>query len=191
MKRIVLIVVAMLLAAGLTHCYHADRQYVNTGSKTTLLELENKYNSLHQRLSKVEEIPRHITPYRVWGAVSSADQPHHELLQMVSGQGSTSNQVFKIKNFKGGPAVVPEFRLPVGSTNLHEFYVLLPGKMDRPIEAWISFPQPTGGLASFDRLDAYCPIDTNAVKISFQLKPGASAKLVFDLIVLREHSVKR
>jgi len=190
MKRTLPYLVALVLGAMLTNAYYAHR--MSSQKVSTVSELESKYNSLHQRLSRIEERTRQVTPFQVWGFVSTTDQPVADQWPFDYYRTNPVEGYLIDAGFKGGPAIAPEIRLPVGTTNIHEFDVRLVGRMqgDDVIGGWMRTARPDDDLSSFERFYVYRPAETNVLRLVMQLKPGRSVKMRFDLTVMREHNLK-
>ncbi|MGV3755536.1 MAG: hypothetical protein ACO1QS_09155 [Verrucomicrobiota bacterium] len=190
MKRILPYLLALVLGAILTNAYYAHR--LSMANVATVSELESKYNSLHQRLSRIEEKTRQVTPFQVWGFVSTTDQPVADEWPFEHYRTNAIGGYLIDSGFKGGPAIRPEIRLPVGTTNIHEFDVRLVDRMqgDVVIGGWMRTARPDDDLSGFERFYVYRPAGTNVLRLVMQLKPGRSVKMRFDLTVMREHNLK-
>jgi hypothetical protein len=149
---------------------------------------ETKMDYLERRVEWLEaHKPLYVVPLRVRGAVSTTDQ--EEVASSFIGAGpatGTGYQVFQ-PAAKTGPVVGPEFRLPAGSTDRHEFDIVVQDSFGSVVDAWAADFQPCRDLAAFEEFRVYRPAHTtNVLRLAVQARPKASVRMEFYIVVLRE-----
>jgi hypothetical protein len=163
-----------------TYCCHF---YYNR-YQTVVTELEGRINGFDMRLATLESYkPRHLIPSYASAEISTSDRQASDSFRFREGD----DKRFKLLIGKGD-SIAPEFRIPAGSTNRLEFDIHYDDSGDKAVVgAWLSHAEPYQDLASFDEFRAYRPFNTNVIRVAVQLKPGASIKSRFTLVILHEH----
>jgi hypothetical protein len=173
--------ICCLVAAYFCQFYYSRYHNAVTG-------LESRIDSFDMRLATLEgHKSRELTPVHVWGVISTTDQPVDEGMRFYLSSENKGDGFFEIINAKGGPLVRPEFRLAANSTTNSEFDIHIESQFGPVVDAWLSHAEPYQDLAAVDQFRLYCPNNTNIVKLIARVKPGASVKMRFDMVVLFEH----
>jgi len=168
--------VCCVVAAYFCHFYYIRYQNVVT-------ELESHINSFEARLATLEgHKPKDLIPSYAAAEISTTDRQASDSFRFRDGD----DKRFKLYISKGD-WIAPEFRIPAGSTNRLEFDIHYGSGSNSVVGAWLSHAEPYQDLALFDEFRAYRPFDTNVIRLVVQLKPGASIKSRFTLVILREH----
>jgi hypothetical protein len=159
--------------------------YYYTRYQCAVTRLESMIDSFDQRLANLEaHKAKELTPVHVHGFISTTDHPEEDWLRRLFPSREHANDQFMVVDSKGRAFVYPEFRLPAGSTNRHEFEIRVEGLSGPVADAWLSHGEPYHDLAAFDQFGVYCPRGSNLVKLIVQPKTNASIKLRFDMVVL-------
>ncbi len=158
-------------------------QFYYSRYQTVVTQLEDRINSFDMQLARLEsEKPKHLIPSYATAEISTSDrQASH-----FSGSDEGNDRTLKLHIGKMH-TIAPEIRIPVGSTNRLQFDIHYdePGS-NAMVGAWLSHAEPYQDLALFDEFRAYRPFDTNVIRLEVQLKPGASIKTRFTLVILHE-----
>lgn len=151
-------------------------------------EMESRLSLIEQRLGKLEgHIPRRPTPVFVKGIISTTDVPPTESWMKLP-PSSTNGAQFQVIRNKDGLWIVPELRLQAGSTNQQQFDIHVSPDIGTVAHGWLSFTEPYGQLASFDRFDLYHSYpETNLLLLSARAKPGNPVRMEFTTVLLVEH----
>jgi hypothetical protein len=150
-------------------------------------ELQSRLNYFDHRLATLEaHKSRQLTPVHFWGVISTSDKPTEEHIRFYLSSEKQPDGFFEAVGAKGGPLVVPELRLPVGSTTNCTFNIKIGSQFGIVADAWLSHAAPYQDLAAFDDLRVYSARGTNHVTLVAQLKPGASVQMRFSILVLCE-----
>ena len=169
--------VCCIVAAYFCHFYYTRYQ-------TVVTELEDRINYFDIRLATLESYkPKYMIPSEAMAEISTTDHPAEDSLRWHEGD----SKEFKLLLGKGD-WIAPEFRIPAGSTNRLEFDIHYDGSgSNAVVGAWLSHAEPYQDLALFDEFRAYRPFNTNVIRLAVQLKPGASIKSRFTLVILHEY----
>jgi hypothetical protein len=187
MKKVIPFAVALTIAGVCCVVAAYFCQFYYSRYSEAVTGLESRINSFDMRLSQLEaHKSRELTPVRVWGMISTTDRPADEHMLFYLPSEKRPDNSFEAVNAKGGPLVRPEFRLPVGSTTNCEFDIQIEGQFGIVADVWLSHAEPYQDLAAFQQFHVYCPNRTNIVRMIARLKPDASIKMRFDIVVLCE-----
>ncbi len=188
MKRLIPVVLAIafagvcfIVAAFVSNYYYSLHLHTALQVRT---ELEGQVENLGTRLAKLEaDKPRHLVPLRARGRISSTD---------VSPSASATNLVtapdYELRIVSGKVAsIVPDIRIPSGSTAKHEFTIRVESDQGAVIDAWLSADdtEPFRNLVSFDQFRVHRKA-TNEVALIIQLRTNTYVNISFGLVVLRE-----
>ena len=151
--------------------------------QTVVTELESRINGFDDRLARLESYkPKHLIPSYAWAEISTSDREASHSFYSREGE----DQRLKLYTGKGD-WIAPEIRIQAGSTNRLEFDIHYDDTGSNAlVGAWLSHAEPYQDLAQFDEFDAYRPFNTNVIRLAVQLKPGASVKSRFTIVILRE-----
>jgi hypothetical protein len=176
---LVVAAVCCVVAAYFCHFYYSLYRHAVT-------DLERSVHYFDTRLSRLEaHKSRELTPVRVFGKISTTDQPFDETLLSFP-PSPKPDGYFAAWNTKVGPLVTRELRLLAGSTNTATFDIQIESGLGIVADAWLSHGEPYQVLAAFEQLHVYCPNGTNIVRLLARAKPGASVKMSFTIVVLCE-----
>ena len=170
--------IACLVAAYFCHFYYHLYRDAVTG-------LESRVNGFDMRLATLEgHKTRELTPIRVWGIMSTLDHSPDKLMRAFFPPRTNAPDFYETVICKGGPAIRPEIRLPVGSTNLTEFNIHVGSDLGTVTAAWLSPRESFQDLTAFEWINVDCPKGTNVVRMLVQLKPKATVKVRFEMVIL-------
>ena len=169
--------VCCIVAAYFCHFYYNRYQ-------TVITELEGRINGFDMRLATLESYkPKHLIPSYASAEISTSDRQASDSFRFREGD----DKRFKLLIGKGD-SIAPEFRIPAGSTNRLEFDIHYDDSgSNAVVGAWLSHAEPYQDLALFQEFRVYRPFNTNVIRLAVQLKPGASLKSRFTLVILHEH----
>lgn len=140
-----------------------------------------KDQELSERLTRREaDEPRDLVAVRYGGEVVTTDQPPDYEGERDLQMAVTNGQQFHFYEGKGN-GITPKIRLPAGSTNVYELDMLYGNAVD----VWLTYAEPCDALAAFQQFHVY-RTGTNTLRLVAQLKPVASTKMRFGLVVLSE-----
>jgi hypothetical protein len=140
-----------------------------------------KDQELSERLDRREaEEPRDLMAVRYSGEVVTTDQPLDYEGERDLQMAVTNGQQFHFYEGKGN-GITSKIRLSAGSTNVYELDMLYGNAVD----VWLTYAEPYDALAAFQQFHVY-RTGTNTLRLVVQLKPAASTKMRFGLVVLRE-----
>lgn len=151
--------------------------------------LSERCDAFDLRLTRLEnDHPREFVASHVRGLLSTTDRPASSLLQQADGSSNSASQRpgYAITMGKED-RIVPELRIPLASTNPHEFTVALPDQMQAAASAWLAHFSPPVGFEQFEEFTARIIPRTNAILVRIRLKPDASISMSFTLVVMHQH----
>ncbi len=167
-----------VIAAYFCHFYY-------TLYRGAVSDVERQMGYFEQRLAALEtHKSRDLTPVHVMGIISTTDQPADEFLSHLSPSSTNPTIFFETTNAKAGPNLRPEFRLPFASTNQYEYDVHVEGQFGNVADAWLSLAEPYSYLSAIEKFSIYCPNKTNTLRLVVRLKPNASVKMRFYIVLL-------
>jgi len=180
----------IVLLTGITWIITASyAHYYRTLYDVTRTALSERCDAFDLRLTRLQnDHPREFVATHVGGLISTTDHPADSLLQQTDWPPHSASQrpSYAITIGKGNK-IVPELRIPLASTNEHEFIVALPDQMESAAGTWLAHFSPYAGLEQFEEFTAHILTRTNAVMVRVRLKPDASISMRFTLVVLHQH----
>jgi hypothetical protein len=160
-------------------------QFYYTRYQSTVTSFENQISSFEIRLAELEKHKsRELTPVRAWAIISTSDKPPDDDLQHYLSSEKKPDGLFEIIGAKVGPLVRPELRLPINATTNCVYDIQVDSQFGTVADAWLSHAAPYQDLAAFDEFEVYSPNKTNIVRLVARLKPGASVRMRFDILLL-------
>ena len=121
-------------------------------------EVETRFNALDARIGNLEgQRGKEIFVRYQWGDISTTDVPD-------------SNP--------------PGFRIPTGSTAVHEFKLDIPKCGGRVSECWLSDWNPRSEISKFEQFHVFPSTNIAQMRIVLQAKAGASIKVTFKALAL-------
>lgn len=146
-------------------------------------EMEWKVDDLGARLAKLEaDKPRHLIPFHARGRISTTNIPRSDSVTNLSPV--SVNYELRVVTGKMN-SIVPEIRIPKGSTAVHKFKVAVGPEKGSVVSAWTSLEEPFGNMTDFEQFHIFRN-ETNALELVIQLRPDVSVDMGFGIVVLRE-----
>jgi len=167
--------VCCVVAAYFCHFYYIRYQNAVTELEERIISFEGRLNALESHR------PKDLIPSYALAEISTTDRPASDSFRFSEEE----KKMFKLYVGKED-RIAPEFRIPAGSTNRLEFDIHDDSGSNSVVDAWLTQVEPYHDLAYFDEFRAYRPYDTNVIRLVVQLKPGASIKSKFTIVILRE-----
>lgn len=188
-KRILGIVISLSVAGSfcITAAYYAHFFYARYRQTQTEFaqEMGPRLLGVEARVGKLESHnPRYLIPTRVRGAISTTDLNPFDAWARLH-RSLTQSQEYQILENSNGLWIVPELRLPAGSTNQHRFDIHVGSGIGSVADGWLSLTEPYGELASFEQLSLYRR-GTNVLQLGALAKRGASIRMEFTAVILLE-----
>jgi hypothetical protein len=145
--------------------------------------VEGSLNNFEMRLSRLEaHKARELVPVSIRGQISTSDRQADTLFGPTMSENDSDNFVAVIDAKM--PRIIPELRLPSGSTTNHDYAIRIKGEFGTVASAWLSHAESYQDLAAFEEFRVYTLNETNLVRIIARPKPGASVQMRFDIVVL-------
>lgn len=172
--------VCCVVAAYFCHYYYTLYRASSTA-------LEARIHDFDMRLAHLEaHKARELTPEHFRGIISTTDMKPLDSMslgQPLRGEGV----LYEVTGAKGGPVIHPELRIPYGSTNILEYDIHVDSRFGVVAGAWISHFEPSADLTALLNFHVYCPKGTNIVRLIARVKPDASIRMRFNMVVLCQH----
>ena len=168
----------LVVTTYFSHYYYALYQTASTDQKSQLEQFDMRLATLEAHKS------RELTPVHLAGILSTTDQLADEYSLRVYPPQNYPTNYFETSRSKGGLAIEPELRIPAGATNSFEFDIHIGREFGTVTHAWLSSTRPFQDLATFQQFDVAFSRGTNVIRLTVQLKPGATVKRQFEFVVL-------